>query len=788
MGSAMARTAFRTTRRDGASHRPSGRRTRWTVVALAVVLAGGAGTVLVARAEAEVQHQTSLRALDAEANNVASTLQLVIEREQDLVVSAGSAIASGARIGAWAASVEAFRRFPELTAMGMARYVPAADLPAYVAAVAAGSVARTGLPGTFVVLPPGPRPYYCFLADYAVSAPGGRAFPPGYDLCAANGARLMASRDSGAVSVDPVRVDGGRDQMSIETPIYAGGGTPPTLAGRRRAFAGWLGTSIEPSLLLRTESLDHHVTVAMRYRHDGRDVVFSVGTPRRHARTVTRELGGGWVAVMTAPVVPASILTRADPRAILVVGLLLNLLLGFLLLVLTSGRTRALRLVAERTGELRHQALHDGLTGLPNRDLIVDRVDRALVRARRQETAIALMFLDLDGFKDVNDTYGHAAGDHLLKAVSARLTATLRESDTVGRLGGDEFVVLVEGDGLDQGPEVVATRILAALSEPLPLDGHDGLTLAMRASIGIVVGLRETAGEMLRDADVALYEAKNRGKNRHVVFATAMQVAVQDRLELEMDLRNALDRDEFALAYQPTYDLRTRTMTGVEALIRWHHPTRGLVMPDTFIPLAEDTALIVPIGRWVLNEACRYAAAWQRRGRPLPVAVNISGRQLDNDVDFVADVRNALVETGLDPASLTLEITETMLMRDADSSARRLRALKALGIRLAIDDFGTGYSSLAYLQQFPVDALKIDRSFMSGIASSREAGALIRTLVQLGKTLGLETLAEGIEDDSQLATLLGLECDSGQGYLFARPLTPEALEMLVETMPALVMR
>jgi EAL domain-containing protein (putative c-di-GMP-specific phosphodiesterase class I) len=315
------------------------------------------------------------------------------------------------------------------------------------------------------------------------------------------------------------------------------------------------------------------------------------------------------------------------------------------------------------------------------------------------------------------------------------------------------------------------------------LYGHEGTTIVMRASVGIAVGLRATAGDMLRDADVALYEAKDAGKDRHVVFVSAMQTAVQDRLELEMDLRDALARDEFVLVYQPTFNLSTNTMTGVEALIRWQHPVRGLVMPDTFIPLAEETALIVPIGRWVLDEACRQAAEWQDGGRALPISVNISGRQLDNDVDFVADVRAALAATGLDPASLTLEITETMLMRDAAASARRLHALKQLGVRIAIDDFGTGYSSLAYLQQFPVDALKIDRSFISGIASSREADSLIRTLVQLGKALGLETLAEGIEEGAQLEHLRRVHCDSGQGYLFARPMTPEALEELVWNVP-----
>jgi diguanylate cyclase (GGDEF)-like protein len=762
----------------------------WTVIAVAVTLTGFAGTALGARAAVSVEHDKSAQARETEATEIAGALTLGLRREQDLVVSATAlVVGTGVRdsgIGQWARAVDAFDRYPEVAGLAFVRYVTAADLPAYRAASLAETRRTTGTAGTFTVTPPGARPYYCFLLDVATRK-ATQPVPPGYDVCPATTARLLRSRSSGQVSVDPVTFEGSAMLLAVQTPVYSTPSIPPTPAARRAAFVGWLGMSVDPAVVLAAAAVGHDdVSVTMRYVREGADVAFSDGRPANGRTVVTRDIGDGWFAAIAAPVVSASLLAGEDARWIVLAGVLMSVLLGTLLLMLSTGRIRAVRMVAERTGELQHQALHDALTGLPNRALIVDRVDWALARARRQDTPIALLFVDLDGFKGINDTYGHAAGDQMLTAVSTRLVGALRESDTVGRLGGDEFVVLVEGDSLADGPEMVARHIREALSEPFPVPGHPGLTIVTRASIGVAVGLRATAGDMLRDADVALYEAKSAGKDRHVVFASAMQIAVQDRLELEMDLRGALDRDEFALAYQPTVDLRTRSITGVEALIRWNHPVRGLVMPDTFIPLAEETALVVPIGRWVLNAACRHAAAWQARGRPLPVSVNISGRQLDDDVDFVADVRDALAVTGLDPGSLTLEITETMIMRDAEASARRLRALKALGVRLAIDDFGTGYSSLAYLQQFPVDALKIDRSFITGIATSQEAGALIRTLVQLGKTLGLETLAEGIEDDDQLAALCGLGCDSGQGYLFARPLAPEALQALVESMPALV--
>jgi predicted signal transduction protein with EAL and GGDEF domain len=356
----------------------------------------------------------------------------------------------------------------------------------------------------------------------------------------------------------------------------------------------------------------------------------------------------------------------------------------------------------------------------------------------------------------------------------------VREADTVGRLGGDEFVVLLENFSLDAGPELVAERMCEVLAQPVDLAGSAGRTVSASSSIGIALGQRDSADELFRHADFALYEAKGAGKNRWVVFESRMQSAAQDRLELEMDLKEALAADQFFLLYQPTFNLQTEETTGVEALIRWRHPVHGTIAPDAFIPLAEQTGLIVPIGRWVLRTACQQAATWHRHGHSLGMSVNLSGRQLDED-DLVRDVADALETTGLDPVTLTLEITETTLMRDADDAMQKLIELKALGVRIAVDDFGTGYSSLAYLRQFPVDALKIDRSFVSGIAASGDSKALIHTLVQLGKTLGLETLGEGIEEQSQLRHLQHESCDTGQGFLFARPLEPSGIEELLNS-------
>ena len=423
--------------------------------------------------------------------------------------------------------------------------------------------------------------------------------------------------------------------------------------------------------------------------------------------------------------------------------------------------------------QIRHQALHDGLTGLPNRALILDRIDNMLARSRRNHAPAAVLFLDLDGFKAVNDALGHDIGDRLLEAVAARLSTTLRDGDTIGRLGGDEFVVLIESSDTEPGPELVADRLLEVMREPFDV-GVDR-PLPMTASIGIAVGDRLSGTELLRDADVAMYQAKATGKDRVVLFEAAMQAAVLDRNRTESDLRTALDRDEFFLVYQPIFDLRGPRVIGAEALLRWRHPTRGIVQPASFIPQLEDSGMIIEVGRWVMFEACREAAALRDRGHRLDMSVNVSARQLERD-GIVADVRDAITAHAIDPHMLTIEITETTIMRDPAATAQRLHAMKALGVRVAIDDFGTGYSSLAYIREFPIDVLKIDRSFISAMAGSPEAEQLVHTLVKLGKSLGLETLAEGIEDQAQFAELQRDECDSGQGFLLARPLEPAALD------------
>jgi diguanylate cyclase (GGDEF)-like protein len=454
-------------------------------------------------------------------------------------------------------------------------------------------------------------------------------------------------------------------------------------------------------------------------------------------------------------------------------------------------------------GQLSHQSLHDALTGLPNRILVLDRGEQILARSRRLGVPATALFMDIDGFKQINERYGHQGGDEVLKRVAARLRSVMREGDTVGRLGGDEFVMLLDCAARDVAPELIAERILVVVRQPIELTKPGRSPLSVTASIGIATTRPASAEDLLQDADLALYEAKAAGKDGYAVFESAMQVEAQDQIDLESDLADALAGNQFFLAYQPILDLGTERVVGVEALLRWRHPTRGVIAPDVFIPIAEANGLIVRIGRWVLAQACAQAATWRRDGYALDMSVNVSARQLEHD-EFITEVQKALDASGLDPATLILEITETVLMRKPDATARLLRELNALGVRIAVDDFGTGYSSLAYLRRFSVDSLKIDRSFIKGLeiaadtnahfpagalndgafmrslACSNEAQTLTHTLIQLGKALGIRTLAEGVEQPSQVRQLQHEGCDLAQGFLFAQPLTPQAVAVFLD--------
>ncbi|MCC7367924.1 MAG: EAL domain-containing protein [Chloroflexi bacterium] len=434
---------------------------------------------------------------------------------------------------------------------------------------------------------------------------------------------------------------------------------------------------------------------------------------------------------------------------------------------------------AER--ELEHLAFYDSLTGLPNRALFLDRLEHALQGAARNQQRLTVMFLDLDNFKVVNDSLGHKAGDALLVTIAGRLKACLRSQETAARLGGDEFTVLLNDVGNEADAIVVAERIQETMREPIPLDGRE---FVPGVSIGIVLSRPgvDTTETLLRDADLAMYGAKSGGKGRYEVFDQSMSATALDRLQLEADLRHAIKRNELRVMYQPILGLEGGGIREVEALLRWVHPERGVVSPMQFIPLAEATGLIVPIGQWVIEEACRQAKAWQRAAPmdpPLIVSVNLSVRQFRHP-GLADDIVRALHEADLDPGCLKLEITESVVTQEGDEAVRILWQLKELGVRLAIDDFGTGYSSLNYLLRFPVDTLKIDRSFISGLGNDDQSVMIVRSVIDLARGLNLAVTGEGIETPEQLHRLRALGCHQGQGFFFAHPLTSDAVTALLD--------
>ena len=446
------------------------------------------------------------------------------------------------------------------------------------------------------------------------------------------------------------------------------------------------------------------------------------------------------------------------------------------------GTVLTIRDVGERKtleDQLRHQAFHDTLTGLPNRALFEDRVRHAVARARRHGRGLAVLFVDLDDFKNVNDSLGHAAGDDLLRGVGERLDHCTRAADTVARLGGDEFAVLVE-ESEGKRADDVAGRIHAALEEPFDIFGHE---IFVHASIGVTLSEHgSTSEELLRNADMAMYAAKAGGKGRSETFRSTMHMAAQKHLQLSGDLRRALRDGELSVHYQPLVDLGDRHVLGCEALARWEHPELGNVPPQDFIPIAEETGLIIPLGRWILGEACRQAREWQLTRpdeKPIYVSVNVSARQFRQCGTVVEQVKSALAESGVDSSLLVLEITESVLMQDRKAVNKELTELRRLGVRVAIDDFGTGYSALSYLREFPIDMVKMDQSFVNDLSRGAGDAALVRSVVELGEALDMEIVAEGIERQDQLDHLSGLQCDVGQGYFFARPLDGPAMSALL---------
>jgi diguanylate cyclase (GGDEF)-like protein len=760
-------------------------RSVWVGITALLVLAGILASALGAQAVNRTDTDNSRLAFHLASAEIAATLKLAIQHEEDLVVNASAFVAwnphaTPAEFDRWVQSVRAMQRYRELENIGLVALVPASQLHAFEAKIARQPVDPFG-PGTaptpssrFEILPPGKRPYYCF-AVAGLSRNLATYLPAGLDICQLAKTLTPQVRDEAVTNYAPV-VDGSVTSLGVQTPVYRGGTVPITVAGRRRNFIGFLGELIIPNVVLDSALAGHSGTaVRFTYEKGSSHVVFNAGRAPAHSQETTVSLHNGWTVQSFGAPLAAGVFADSHALILLVGGTLLSVLLGLLVLVLGTSRMRALSLVNQKTRELSHQALHDALTGLPNRALVLDRADQMLARTARQPGTVAgALFVDVDGFKHVNDKLGHAAGDRLLKVVGERLQTAVRGQDTVGRLGGDEFVVLVESPSSGVSLDQFADRLIDVLRQPVELD--DGRKIfSVTASIGLAVGQYSSPDDLLRDADLALYAAKAAGKDRYVLFDASMYQDAEGRIELELELSAAVQEEQFFLLYQPVFDLRRRSLVAVEALIRWNHPTRGVIGPGDFVQLSEENGLIVPIGRWVLDEACRQAAKWSDEGRRIGVSVNVSAFQLGRK-SFGEDVRRALRESGIQPSMLTLEITETTLMRDVEGACERLSDIRELGVHIAIDDFGTGYASLSSLQQMPVDILKVDRSFISALNDGGQSRELLGAILGVGQALSLVIVAEGIEVQSQLTTIEEMGVEMAQGFLMGRPATAEVIE------------
>ncbi len=793
---------------EGARADRNHRRRAWSLVALAILAVGVVASIVGAWTQYSSARSAARGAFSDRVSAAAAILTTQLQHNVDLDRLVRALIVTrpgltNAEFRTWFRIVNnGGSAYPAAVGFGYLERVPAAQLPAFVREVTADPAG--GSPAHWSgVVPAGKRSFYCLARLGIRVLPV--AFPPSLDVCATGAGRALV--DVGATggfatlprtitlgqfaarvaTLDGVRAPSlgalGRHQMLVLfEPVYRGEALPPTAAGRRRLLVGWTVALFDGSRLLQSGVQRQDQLQLRLLRLDpgqGPVAVATVG-PRAKAgdlnEAVRMNVGGPWILQATGPAAGGSSpLTQA--LVVLLVGLAVTVLLSLLIFALSTSRARALDLVDEKADELIRQALHDELTGLPNRWLVLDRADQLLARARRRGSIATVLVVDLDNFKDVNDTLGHAVGDELLKAVGDRLQDSVREGDTVGRLGGDEFVVLLEDDRLPSRGGLVAARILAELKAPFRIGTQDR-PLSIAASIGIATGDRKTAGDLLKDSDVALYRAKSLGKACYVSFDSGMGSSVQEQVQLKGDLQLALAEEQFFLVYQPIIDLATLEIVGAEALLRWKHPTRGVVAPLEFIPSLESTGLIVEVGRWVLKEACRQAAIWERQDLKLTMNCNISARQLESDA-LVQDLQSALESSRLGPSSLVIEITESTVMKDVTGTIRRLNAFKALGVGVAIDDFGTGYSSLSYVHRFPVDVLKIDRSFVSVIDDTSSASMLVQVIVQLGSELSLDVVAEGIETPGQYEKLLEMSCKRGQGFLFAKPLDPGAFETFV---------
>jgi diguanylate cyclase (GGDEF)-like protein len=789
---------------------PSGaRKLVWALVALVCVAAGVVGSVLGAHAVARSDSAKSRQSAQQTSAAVASNVKLALRHEEDIAVGAATYFAGNSRtspkeFATWVKWAQTLRRYPELEGLSLVTLVHVNELAVFHARItgqslkpasassSAATLAASKLKptrGTLRVVPSSDHPYYCLAIANLVRSPA-KSPPAGLDYCAVTPGLLLA-RDAGASNYTTVRA-GGTTALAIDTPVYRGNAIPHSVFGREAASVGWLREVIAPNVLL-AEALRGHEAAAVRidYHTSQASIAFASGDPQLveanttppGAEGTTLQLHNGWSVQSFAAVPGTSVLDDGSALALLIVGCALSALLGTLVFVLGGGRAPVVARVAQPRKSSAPAApappsedLHDPLTGLPNRALMIDRAECMLARAGRQSgLLVGALFIDIDWFKDVNDKLGEVAGDQILKIVAERLEGVVRAGDTVGRLGDDEFVLLVESAARGARLDSLARRVVESLHKPFELEGF-GPSFFLTASIGVAFGRYSSAEDLLRDAQLALHAAKAAGKDRYTLFNANMRSVIEGRGVLEVELNAALAEKQFFLLYEPVYDLATGKVAGLDAQLRWLHPKRGVVLPDDFIPLAEETGLTVPIGRWALEEACARAAAWNVAGHPIGVSVEVSPNQLNRD-NFVVDVRRALQQSGIEPSMLTLAIAETTVMSDVTAAVERLEEIKQLGVRIAIDDFGgSGYAYHSDLRRLPLDFLKVDRGSLAASEDEDYRTWLLEAIMIVGRDLSLTVIAKGIESFEQLSALQGMGCAMAQGTLMGKAVPANGID------------
>ncbi len=799
----------------------TGRKLLWATVALLCTAAGVVGSLLGAHAVARTDSRNARHSAQQSSQAITANVKLALRHEEDIAVGAATYFAGNSKtspkeFARWVKWARTLRRFPELDGLSLITLVHPSELTVFNAritgkplkpAATTTSAAATSTTATTVatpapasaakpagnplrVIPTSSHPYYCLAIANLVRGPA-KSPPAGLDYCAVTPG-LLLSRDSGTSDYTTVRA-GGVTALAIDVPVYRGNVTPHSVFGRSAASVGWLREVLAPNVML-AEALRGHGASAVRlsYRAGSADLMFASGTPQTGAQRTTLELHNGWTVQSFTAVSAASTLSDGSALALLIVGCVLSALLGLLIFVLGGGRAPVVvwvaqaRKVAAAEPSAPSEDLHDPLTGLPNRALMIDRAECMLARAGRQSgLLVGALFIDIDWFKDVNEKLGQEAGDQILKIVAERLEGVVRAGDTVGRLGGDEFVLLVESAARGARLDSLARRVVEALHKPFELEGY-GPSFFLTASIGVAFGRYAEPEDLLRDAQLALHAAKAAGKDRYTLFNANMRSVIEGRGVLEVELNTALAEKQFFLLYEPIYDLSTGKVAGLEALLRWLHPKRGVVLPDDFIPLAEEAGLTVPIGRWALEEACGRAAAWNVAGHPIGVSVEISPNQLNRD-NFVTDVRRALQQSGIEPSMLTLEIAETTVMSDVTAAVERLDEIKQLGVRIAIDDFGgSGYAYHSDLRRLPLDFLKVDRSSLAASEDEDYRTWLLEAIMIVGRDLSLTVVAKGIESFEQLSALQGMGCAMAQGTLMGKPVPANGIDTVLSVkLPAM---